>query len=444
MNLCRLTRVVWEMSKNYNDASLRGHSICRGKIATALKAPVRSLDDFAVWYTPGVAAPSLAIAKDHNRVFEYTNKGNSIAVVTDGSRVLGLGNIGPEAALPVMEGKSLLFKYLGDVDAVPICLDTQDPNEIVKAVEWLAPTYGGINLEDIAQPKCFMIFQELTKRLPIPVFHDDQQGSAVVALAGLTNALRVVNKQLKSATLTMLGTGAAGRSTFRLLTAAGADAKKIVLVDSRGILNLGRKDLDPEKRNLAASTNGEGREGGLKEALKGMDGVVAFSTPGPGVITREMVEGMAENAVVFALSNPVPEILPEEAKAGGAAVVATGRSDYPNQVNNSLGFPAIFRGMLDVHAKGINVPMMLGAAEEIARFAEEKGLSRNSIIPTMEDNDVFPREAAAVAKAAMDTGMARTKVNLEELKREIRERLRKVRKTMEIGIREGLIPSLES
>jgi len=431
------------MSIDYNEVSLRGHRISRGKIGIALKVSVRGLDDFAVWYTPGVAAPSLAIAKDHDRVFEYTNKGNSIAIVTDGSRVLGLGNIGPEAALPVMEGKSLLFKYLGDVDAVPICLSTQDPNEIVKAVEWLAPTYGGINLEDIAQPKCFTIFQELTKRLPIPVFHDDQQGSAVVALAGLMNALRVVGKQLKSASLTMLGTGAAGRSTFRLLTSAGADPKKMILVDSRGILSLERKDLDPAKRDLAASTNGEGRVGGLKEALRGMDGVVAFATPGPGVITREMVEGMAEKAIVFALSNPVPEISPSEAKAAGAAVVATGRSDYPNQVNNSLGFPAIFRGMLDVHAKGINVPMMLAAAEEIARFAEEKGLSRDSIMPTMQDDEVFPREAAAVAKAAMDTGMARNKVALEELKRETRERLSRVRKTMELEMREGLIPRLE-
>ncbi len=434
---------VAQMSRNYGEISLKGHSICRGKIATALKVPVRNLDDFAVWYTPGVAAPSLAIAKDRALAYEYTNKGNSIAIVTDGSRVLGLGNIGPEAALPVMEGKSLLFKYLGDVDAVPICLSTQEPGEIVKATEWLAPAYGGINLEDIAQPKCFTIFQELTKLLPIPVFHDDQQGSAVVALAGLMNALKVVNKQLRSAELTILGTGAAGRSTFRLLTAAGADPKKMVLVDSRGILSREREDLDSEKRDLAASTNREGRTGGLKDALKGMDGVIAFSTPGPGIITREMVEGMGDGAVVFALSNPVPEIMPEEARAGGAAVVATGRSDYPNQVNNSLGFPAIFRGMLDVRAKGINVSMMLAASQEIARFAEEKGLNANSIMPTMQDDDLFPREAVAVARAAMDTGMARTKIGLDELRRETQERLSRVRKTMQLAIREGLIPKLE-
>jgi len=429
--------------KNYGEIALRGHSLCRGKISTGFKVPVRSLEDLSVWYTPGVAAPSLAIARNRDSVFEYTNKGNSVAVVSDGSRVLGLGNIGAEAALPVMEGKSLLFKYLGDVDAVPVCLKTQDPSEFVKAVEWLAPTYGGINLEDISQPKCFWVYRELADRLEIPVFHDDQQGSAVVALAGLMNALKVVNRDLKSAALTMLGTGAAGRSTFRLLVAAGADPKRIVLVDSKGILSLDREDLDREKRELAAMTNGEGRVGGLREALKGVDGVVAFSTPGPGVITREMVEGMAEDSVVFALSNPVPEILPEDAKAGGAAVVATGRSDYPNQVNNSLGFPAIFRGMLDVHARGINVSMMLAASRAIASFAEERGLSREYVIPTMEEEGVFPREAVAVAGAAMETGMARVRVDLEELLRDTRERLCRVRRMMRVAMAEGFVPSLD-
>ncbi|MEM2922379.1 MAG: NADP-dependent malic enzyme, partial [Candidatus Bathyarchaeia archaeon] len=428
--------------KNYGEIALKGHRLCRGKISTGFKVPVRSLDDLSIWYTPGVAAPSLAIAKDNGLVFEYTNKGNSIAVVSDGSRLLGLGNIGPEAALPVMEGKSLLFKYLGDVDAVPICLGTQDPHEFVKAVEWIAPTYGGINLEDISQPKCFWIYQELASRLEIPVFHDDQQGSAVVALAGLINALKVVNKDLRSVKLTLLGTGAAGRSTFKLLVAAGADPKRIVLVDSKGILSLDRKNLDSEKRELAAMTNSEGRVGGLEVALKDADGVIAFSTPGPGVITREMVHSMAENPVVFALANPVPEILPEEAKKGGAAVVATGRSDYPNQVNNSLGFPAIFRGMLDVHARGINIQMMLAAAKAIASFAEEKGLSRGYIIPTMEEDDVFPREAVAVARAAMETGMARIKVDLDELLEATRERLRKVRRMMKVAIAEGFIPNL--
>jgi len=424
---------------SYDEKAITGHRYYRGKTSTGFKVPISSYHDFAIWYTPGVAAPCVEIAKDEARVFEYTNKGNSIAIVTDGSRVLGLGNIGPQAALPVMEGKALLFKYLGDVDATPICLDTQDIDEIITAVKWIAPTYGGINLEDISSPKCFQIYETLAKELDIPVFHDDQQGTAVVALAGMMNALKVVGKPMNEVAITIVGAGAAGHAFAKLLMATDVDAGKMKIVDSKGILHIGREDFNPWKLDLAQTTNRDAIEGDTAKALEGVDVVVCFSQPGPGVVTSTMIEGMAENAIVFALANPTPEITPEEAWKGGARIVATGRSDYPNQVNNSLGFPAIFRGMLDVRAMTINVEMMLAAAKAIATCAEEKGLNPNYIIPSMDDARLYPLEAAAVAEAAMASGVARVSVDVEELRIKTVERLRNTARIMKVALKEGLI-----
>lgn len=427
------------MATSYKEISNKRHKFYQGKIAVSLKVPVLSYEDFAIWYTPGVAEPCREIYADKSKVFDYTNRSNFVAIVTDGSRVLGLGNIGPEAGLPVMEGKALLFKYLGDVDAFPICLSTQDPDEIITAVKWLEPTFGGINLEDINSPKCFYIYDRLSRQMNIPVFHDDQQGTAVVALGGLISALKIVGKKLKEINTAIIGAGAAGASIAKLLMEAGANPKKMFMVDSKGILNPERGDMDEWKSDLAKRTNGEGRTGGILEAMKDADVTISVSRPGPGIITKEMVQAMSEDAIVFAMANPVPEILPSEAKEGGAKIVATGRSDYPNQVNNSIGFPAIFRGMLDVKAKAINVSMMLSAAYELARCAEEKGLWEDYIMPTMTEFEVFPREAAAVAKAAMETGVARVKMSPEEVRQKARERIGKYQKSLELLLKEGFM-----
>lgn len=429
---------------SYDEQAITGHRYYRGKTSTGFKVPISSYRDFAIWYTPGVAAPCVEIAKETARVFEYTNKGNSIAVVSDGSRVLGLGNIGPQAALPVMEGKALLFKYLGDVDATPIVLDTQDTDEIITAVKRIAPTYGGINLEDISSPKCFRIYETLATELAIPVFHDDQQGTAVVALAGLLNALKVVEKPLHEVAITIVGAGAAGRAFAKLLMATDVDAGKMKIVDSKGILHVGREDFRPWKLDLAQTTNREAVEGDTAKALEGADVAVCLARPGPGVLTSTMIEGMTENAIVFALANPTPEITPEEARKGGARIVATGRSDYPNQVNNSLGFPAIFRGMLDVRATAINVEMMLAAAEALATCAEEKGLTPDYIIPSMDEAHLYPREAVAVAEAAMASGVARITVDVDELRVKTEDRLRTTARFMQVAMREGLIRGFPS
>jgi malate dehydrogenase (oxaloacetate-decarboxylating) len=386
-----------------------------------------------------VADPCREIHANKEKVFEYTNKANFIAVVTDGSRVLGLGNIGPEAGMPVMEGKSLLFKYLGDVDAFPICLGTQDPDEIIQATKWIAPTFGGINLEDIDAPKCFYIFEKLSKELEIPVFHDDQQGTAIVTLAGLLNALKFVGKKIGQIQIAQLGAGAAGIATTKLLIAAGAKPGNIIMVDSKGILIEGREDLDPYKAEVAKITNKERRTGGIAEAIKGSDVVIGLSKPGPGVISEEMVKSMASEPIVFAMANPEPEIVPDVAKKAGAKIVATGRSDYPNQINNSIGFPAIFRGMLDVRATAINTQMMLAAAYEIAKCAEEKGLREDRIIPTMAETEVYSREAAAVAGAAVDSGVARVKISFEEERENAEKRISQYKKLVTSLMRQGFI-----
>jgi malate dehydrogenase (oxaloacetate-decarboxylating) len=391
--------------------AMKLHPFYRGKIETTLKCTVHSFNDFAVWYTPGVAAPCKAIQADPDLVYEYTNKWNTVIVVSDGTRVLGLGDIGPKAGLPVMEGKALLYKYLGGVDGFPIMLDTKDPDAVINTVLMLQPGVGGVNLEDIAQPKCFYILDTLREKADIPVWHDDQQGTATVTLAGLINALKVVGKKMDEVKIAFIGSGASNVACSRLIFGWGADPAKSFMVDSKGILGKHRKDLEmrkaeyKDKWKLCNITNAEGREGGIPEAMKEVDVTIGLSKSGPGVLLPEWVQSMAKDAVVFACANPVPEIWPWEAKEAGAAVVATGRSDFPNQVNNSLGFPGIFRGTLDVRARTITDEMCFAAAEALADHVGDR-LDPEHILPDMDDWEVFPREAAAVAMKAVEQELA--------------------------------------
>jgi len=409
------------------------HPFYRGKVETIPKAPIRDFNDFAIWYTPGVARPCKTIQQNKDQVYKYTNKWNSVAVVSDGTRVLGLGDIGPEAGLPVMEGKAMLFKYLGGVDAVPVMLDTKDPEKFIETVKILQPTYGGINLEDISSPKCFYILDRLRKEMDIPVWHDDQQGTASVELAGTINALKYTGKKMNESRFTIVGTGAANIAFVRILISAGVPAKHIVMVDSKGTLHPGRKDLEeqkeynPYKWKYALETNGDGIVGDIATALKGSDMVIAASKPGPGTIKAEWIKSMADNSIVFPVANPVPEIWPWEAKEAGAVVIGTGRSDFPNQVNNSLGFPGIFRGTLDVMAKTITDEMAIAASYELAAVAEEKGLREDYIIPNMDEWEVFPREAVAVGMKAMEQGIARIKVSRQELMEKAEQIIRRSR-----------------
>jgi len=413
--------------------AMQAHPFYRGKIQIAPKVPVRSVQDFSVWYTPGVAAPCRDIEAHPEKVWEHTNKGNTIAVVTDGTRVLGLGDIGPEAGMPVMEGKALIFKYLGGVDAVPICLDTKDPDLFIQTVKLLQPSFGGINLEDIAKPKCFRILDTLRAEMSIPVWHDDQQGTASVTLAGLVNALKVVGKDLGNVSIAMIGAGAANVAILRLVLAAGADPARVMMVDTKGILHAERSDFAPDdpRAEFAQRTNGESRRGGIPEALVGTDVCIALSRPGPNTLQADWVKGMAQDAILLACANPIPEIWPWEAKEAGVRVVATGRSDFPNQVNNSLGFPGIFRGVLDVRARTISDEMAIAAAYEIALCAEEKGLSEDYIMPTMDEWDVFPREAVATALKAQEQGLARLNKSRETLYAEAKAQIQAARTMLE-------------
>ena len=400
--------------------AMKFHPFYRGKVETTLKCAVRDIDDFAIWYTPGVAAPCRAIEADPELVYDHTNKWNTVAVISDGTRVLGLGDIGPKAGLPVMEGKALLYKYLGGVDGVAIMLDTKDPDKIIETVLMLQPSFGGINLEDFAQPKCFRILDTLREKAEIPIWHDDQQGTATVTLAGLINALKLVDKKMEDAHITFVGSGASNVACSRLIFGWGADPTKCIMVDSKGILGPHRKDLKMrrheyvDKWRLCQTTNGDLRQGGIAEAMEGADVVIALSKPGPGTLKPEWIESMNSDAIVFACANPIPEIWPWEAKAAGARIVATGRSDFPNQVNNSLGFPGIFRGTLDVRARTITDEMCFAAAEALADQIGDQ-LDEEHILPTMDDWEVFPREAAAVGMKAQEQGVARLTKSYEEL-----------------------------
>lgn len=426
--------------------ALRLHPFYRGKMQTLPKCPVRDFSDFAIWYSPGVAAPCRAIHAQPDLVYEHTNKGNCVAVVSDGSRVLGLGDIGPLAALPVMEGKALLFKYLGGVDAIPLCLRTNDPEEFIRMVEVLEPSFGGINLEDIAQPKCFHILDTLRGRMDIPVWHDDQQGTATVVLAGLLNALKVTGKDLAQVRIALIGMGAANVATYRLLRASGVNPAAIVACDSRGTLHRRRQDVEerereyPDKWHICTETNPEGVVGGISDALRGADVCVALSRPGPGTIRPEWVRKMAPRAILFACANPVPEIWPWEATEAGAAIVATGRGDFPNQVNNSLGFPAIFRGTLDVRARTITDEMALAAAKELARCAEERGLHPERIVPRMDEWETYPRVAVATAMKAQELGIARLSKSRQELEATAIRTIRASQDSVRVLMKEGLIP----
>jgi len=421
------------------------HAFYRGKVETTLKCAVTSYDDFGIWYTPGVAAPCREIHDDPAKVFDYTNKANAIAVVSDGSRVLGLGNIGPLAGLPVMEGKSLLFKYLGGVGAFPIMLDTQETEEIIQAVKWIAPGFGGINLEDFASPKCFAILDRLREELDIPVWHDDQQGTAAITLAGVINGLKVVGKEMTAATYSVIGAGAANIAFVRVLISAGVPAGNIILVDSRGILHPHREDLEadraanPYKWRYALETNAERRTGGMADAIAGTDVLIAASEPGPDTIQASWLSQMNDDAIVFVMANPIPEIWPWEAQDAGVRIVGTGRSDFPNQVNNSLGFPGIFRGTLDVFATTITDEMAIAAAYAIARTAEEKGLRDDYIVPTMMETDVFINEAVAVGMKAIEQGLARRVLSEGELRREAEVKIRRAQAETKLLMREGHI-----
>ncbi len=393
---------------NFSDRTFLMH--LGGKIEVEPKMSVRSRDVLSMAYTPGVARVCRAIAEDKERVFELTVKRNCVAVVSDGTAVLGLGDIGPEAAIPVMEGKAMLFKDLADVDAFPICLNLKETDEIVEAVKAISPVFGGINLEDISSPRCFEIEQRLKEGLDIPVFHDDQHGTAVVVLAALINALKVVGKELEDIKVVLNGPGASGIACIQILLSAGV--KNIVGCDSKGIVHTGRDDLEEHKRWLAENTNPEGLEGDLSDAVEGADFFLGLSVP--DVLTTEHLDKMAEDPIIFALANPDPEIAPEEAK-GRAAVMATGRSDYPNQINNTLCFPGLFRGVLNCRAREINEEMKLAAARALASVIPDDNLSPDYIIPTVFDERIVPAMAEAVEEAAHETGAAREAREEEDL-----------------------------
>ena len=429
------------------EIAMKLHPFYKGKIQVMPKCAIRDFSDFAIWYTPGVAAPCRAIHRQPDLVYEHTNKANSVAVVSDGTRVLGLGDIGPQAGLPVMEGKALLFKYLGGVDAVPLCLGTKDADELIRTVEILAPSFGAINLEDISQPKCFRVLDELRSRLDIPIWHDDQQGSATVALAGLLGALKVVGKPLEHVRIAMVGMGAANVATYRLLIAHGVDPAAVVACDRKGTLHRDRQDIAERQREfsdkwrICMESNALQVKGGIAEALAGADVCIAFSSSGPDVIRPEWIQGMAENAIVFACANPVPEIWPWQAKQAGAKVVATGRGDMPNQVNNSLGFPAIFRGVLDVRASQITDEMAIAAALELAKFAESRKLDDEHIVPRMDDWEVFPQVAAATATKAIEQGVAALSKTREQLHESARAIIQNARQATQCLLEQGFIPT---
>ena len=388
---------------DYAKESLKKHYEWGGKIRVTANVPVETVDDLSLAYTPGVAQPCLEIQKDINKSYDLTLRHNLCAVITDGSAVLGLGDIGPEAGMPVMEGKCVLFKSFGNVDAIPLCVKTQDVDEFVNAVALISGSFGGINLEDIAAPRCFEIERRLKEKCDIPIFHDDQHGTAVITLAGLLNAIKVVGKKKEEVKIVTSGAGAAAIAIVKLLLSAGFE--NVIMTDRKGAIYEGRDGLNWIKEEMAQITNKEKKAGPLSEVIKGADVFIGVS--GPGTLTKEMVETMNRDAIIFACANPTPEIFPDEAKAGGAKVISTGRSDYPNQINNVLAFPGIFRGAFDVRASDINEEMKMAAAEALAGLVSAEELSADYIIPAAFDKRVGPAVAKAVAEAARRTGVAR-------------------------------------
>jgi malate dehydrogenase (oxaloacetate-decarboxylating) len=390
----------------------------RGKIRVLPKVPINSLKDFSYWYTPGVAAVSTSINKNTDEAYNLTGKWNSVGIITDGTRVLGLGNVGPEASLPVMEGKAMIFNYLGGVNAIPVPIRVSDKDTFVKVASALEPSFGAYNLEDIESPKCFFVLEELQKSMNIPVWHDDQLGTACITLAGLINSLKIVGKKKEDASVVLFGSGAANIATAYLLEAAGFDMKKIVIADSKGVLNPDRSDIDslmftnPWKYRLAMATNGERISGEASKAFKGADIVVSAAKSEPGTIHRDWISTMNKDAIVFALANPSPEIWPGDAKESGARIVATGRSDFPNQINNSLVFPGVFRGVLDARARKVDFDIMVTAAESISGRIQEP--DEDHIVPSMDDWHLYPELASAVAYSCVTKGYARRSESKEK------------------------------
>ena len=384
------------------EEALKLHKDNKGKIEVVSKVKVENAKDLSIAYTPGVAEPCKEIHANPELIYDYTNKGNMVAVVTDGSAVLGLGNIGARAGMPVMEGKSVLFKSFANVDAFPICIESQDVEIVVQTVKQIAPSFGGINLEDIAAPRCFEIEERLKKELDIPVFHDDQHGTAVIVLAGIINGLKVVGKKIENVTAVVSGAGAAGTAISKLLVSSGI--KDVIICNSRGILDKNDEKLDPIRKEMALKTNKTNKKGSLADAMAGADIFIGVSAP--NIVTKEMIESMNENSIAFAMANPVPEVLPEVALAGGIRVMGTGRSDFPNQINNVLAFPGIFRGAFDVRAKEINEEMKLAAAKALSELIADEELTEDYIIPMPFDKRVRHKVAEAVAQAAKDTGVA--------------------------------------
>lgn len=431
-------------AKKPSEDALILHPFYKGKIETTLKCCVRDFNDFSIWYTPGVAAPCRAIAENPELVYEHTSKWNTVAVVSDGTRVLGLGDIGAKAGLPVMEGKSLLFKFLGGIDGFPLMLDTKDPDKIIETVLLLQPGLGGVNLEDISQPKCFYILDTLREQAEIPVWHDDQQGTATVTLAGLMNALKIVGKNKEDIRITFIGCGAANVACSRLIFSWGVDPGKCLMVDIDGILGTHRNDFEEKKEEyvqqwkLCQITNEEQRRGDISNAFDGADVVIALSAPGPGTIKPEWIQKMNQEAIVFACANPIPEIWPWEASKAGARIIATGRTDFPNQMNNSLGFPGIFRGTLDVRASTITDEMCFAAAQALADHVGTR-LNEEYILPNMDDWQIYPIEAAAVGRKAIEQGVAKFDRSYDDLLKSASAMIKRSREMTQMMMKEGFI-----
>jgi malate dehydrogenase (oxaloacetate-decarboxylating) len=435
-----------ERTARFNRLAVEYSRFYKGKIRTFPNVPITSMNDFSYWYTPGVAEVSRVINKDTDESFNLTGRWNTIGIVTDGTRVLGIGNVGPEAAMPVMEGKAMLFNLLGGVNAIPLPLRVSSGEEFIKVVQALEPSFGGFNLEDIESPKCFFVLRDLQKQLSVPAWHDDQLGTACIILAGLINSLRITGRKMQDSTVALVGSGAANIAAAHLMIEAGFKPGNITMVDSHGIINPEREDLDkmmisnPWKYELALQTNEERRKGGIGDAMKGTDIVVSASKSQPGVIRGEWIKDMNKDAVIFALANPLPEIWPEDAKANGARIVATGRSDFPNQINNSLVFPGIFRGVLDARSRGVNFGIMVRASFEIADYVTDPDPEK--IVPTMGEWELYPQVASAVARATVEQGLARKVDSREGFLKTAREVITTNRQAIEKNMDLGLIRRL--